>query len=166
MDILSSFSYFLNNPKYRKYKTPFTSNQKFSKSLLGLGAMVRVGVRIISWYIWCNFEKFINCRTRSFIKSLYNCRTRHSVTFKQFNSFSYTYCVLAHIHEFDQKWKTPAKLKTGAVFKNFLTANQRRKTQVLSSFWFKNRKTARGFRCKQHQTCHKIWNEIILWWVK
>ena len=42
--------------------------------------MVRVGVRIISWYIWCNFEKFIDCRTRSFTKSLYDCRTpRHFV---------------------------------------------------------------------------------------
>ena len=30
--------------------------------------MVSVGVRIISWYIWCNFEKFIDYRTRSFIK--------------------------------------------------------------------------------------------------
>ena len=41
------------------------SNQKFSKSLLGLKVMVRVGVRIISWYIWCNFEKFINYRPRN-----------------------------------------------------------------------------------------------------
>ena len=36
--------------------------------------MVRVGVRIISWYNWFNFEKFINCRTQCFIKSLYKCR--------------------------------------------------------------------------------------------
>ena len=38
--------------------------------------MVAVGVRTISWYIWCNFAKFINCRTLNFIKSLYDCRTR------------------------------------------------------------------------------------------
>ena len=73
------FLYFLNNPKYRLYKPCFMNNQKFSKSLLGLGVMVRVGIRIISWYVWYNFEKFIDCQKQSFIKSLYYCRTlRHS----------------------------------------------------------------------------------------
>ena len=42
--------------------------------------MVRVGVRIISWCICFNFEKFIDCGTGSFIESLNDCRApAHSV---------------------------------------------------------------------------------------
>ena len=32
-----------------------------------------------------------------------------------------THCILAHIHKYNQMWKQTTKLKTGAVFTNFLT---------------------------------------------
>ena len=64
------FYIFSTIQKYWIYKPRFMSNRKFSKSLSGLGIMLSVVVRIISLYIWCNFEKFIDCRKRSFTKFL------------------------------------------------------------------------------------------------
>ena len=49
-------------------------------------------------------------------------RNHWILSFKQYLIGSSSHYILAHKHEFDQIWKTPAKLKTGAVFTNFLAA--------------------------------------------
>ena len=36
------------------------------------------------------------------------------------------------------------------------------KHKICRAFQFCNRKITRGFRSKEHQTCHKIWSETIL----
>ena len=53
--------------------------------------MVRVEVRIISWYIWCNFEKLIDCRTQSFISVQLIVAAALAVDFRAHNLWLNTY---------------------------------------------------------------------------